>query len=271
MNASKSISIIISSILVTQSLAFAQTQDRTEGIGDSAIATARTNISNLKAELMALDSSLMITSESIKNRKSSGTWGNYISVTTASLAVAAGVAGKFYGTLARDGAGAVTVAAAIVSGTVTLGSLASGLVSMAQKPGNRDLILDKERELISARQNVESAISQTKDAKASGLLHQLRDSMKSVESSLDNYKSNESHVGFLKISSEVIQSIGLALTAYSLTTRNNESLLNKANTILIVGGLARLVSAFSQNSAKSILSDIDQTRNSIKYAIAALD
>jgi hypothetical protein len=93
--------------------------------------------------------------------------------------------------------------------------------------------------------------------------------IKNTQAALASYKDQESEMTMNRLGSSVTQLVGAAMLAYGVTQRNS-NLPMFGLMIMNVGNLGAFLSGLQGSEAKDVLKEIQQTRDSLKVASAAL-
>jgi hypothetical protein len=263
----KALSLTLAGIMSLQSIGFSN-PDRTVGIGEQAITTAKGNLKSLNQEILLLDQSLAKAAAAITNRDHSGGVTNGFAVAGAGIGLALSVMANV--NMRKGGEGTLynVLFAGVFSIAASVSSMAFGLTSQALKTGVNTKEI--EAQLIEAQKNVQAAITQAANDKTiSTGLTQLAFSIKNTQESLASYQDQETEVSRNRLASQASQLVGAALIAFGFTQR--ESIVPAIGAVVMsAGSLAAVLSGFQGSEAKTILIEIQKTRDLLKDVSTAL-
>jgi hypothetical protein len=263
----KALSLTLAGMMSIQSIGFAQQADRTAGIGDQAISTAKNNLQALNNEVLLLDQALANAAESISLRDSKGGITNGAAVVGAGIGVGLSAMSylAFHNRAEGSGIGGLILAAGSIGASAL--SLLNGGVSHLRKTKVETAQL--EQQLIEAQKNVEASLAQSTDKAASAALTQMGLAIKNTQSALASYKEQESEITTNRLVSQAAQVVGAAVLAYGITQKNsNLPLFGLA--IMNIGNIGAFLSGLQDSEAQEMLKEIQRTRDSLKIASAAL-
>jgi hypothetical protein len=263
----KTLSLTLASLMSLQSVGFANT-DRTDGIGEQAISTAKENLAALNQQMLLLDQSLARAEETITARDDKGGITNGLAVAGAGLGL--GLSAMSYLTIRRGGEGAglgLLFLSAFSIGASVL-SMVTGLTSQALKPGANTKTV--ETQLSEAQKSVTAALVQAAQNKTTSVvLIQMNLALKNTQEALAQYQTQESEVSRNRLVSQASQLIGSALMVYGVTKRESRAPMIGA-LVMTAGNLASVISGLQGSQAEAVLKEIQKSRESLRFASAAL-
>ncbi len=263
----KALSLTLAGLMSIQSIGFAQQADRTAGIGDQAISAAQNNLQALNKEVLLLDQALANAAESITVRDSKGGLTNSVAIVGAGIGIGLSAISYFtvHGGQQGSGIGGMIFAAGSLAASAL--SLINGGVSQLRKTKVETSQL--EQQLAEAQKNLEVSLAQNTDKAATVALSQMALAIKNTQTALASYKDKESEVTTSRLVSQATQLVGAAMLAYGATQRNSNMPMFGLM-VMNAGNIGALLSGVQKSEAQEILNEIQQTRNSLKLASAAL-
>lgn len=263
----KALSLTLAGLMSIQSAGFAQQTNRTDGVGDQAITSAKNNLQSLNHEILLLDQALSKAAESITQRDSQGGITNGIAVAGAGLGL--GISAMAFLTLNKRSEGAGLEALLLGTGSIiaTVASMTHGGISQLLKSNANTAEL--EAQLAQAQKNVEVAMVQSTDKATTAALTQMGVSIKNTLAAVNSYQAQETEVSRNRLVSQASQLAGTALLVFGMRQQaTNTPMLGML--IMNVGNLGALISGFQGSEAQAILKEIAQTRESLKILSASL-
>lgn len=264
----KALSLTLAGLMSIQSVGFAQ-QDRTAGIGDQAIAAAQTNLQTLNQQMLLLDKSLAQAADSITKRDNKGGTTNGLAIAGAGLGLGLSAMSYLSFHKGTEGSGIGGMILATVSIAASLTSIVNGGTSQILKSTAKADTTELEKQLIEAQKGVETQLAQTSDKATAVALTQMGLAIKNTQTSLADYKDQESEVTLNRLASQAGQFVGTAILVYGITQKDSRAPMIGLM-IMNAGNLGAILAGFQGSQAEEVLKEINQTRDSLKVASAAL-
>jgi len=262
----KAISLTLATLMSVQTVAHANT-DRTEGIGQQAVLTAQESIAAIQAQMVTLDQSLERAAKAVENRDSKGGITNSIAIGAAVVGV--GLATSAYFTVRKGGEGSGL--GGLLAGAMAVGATVVSAVTGLTSQGLKTSVDTKELEaqLDASQKSIEAAIAQTTDKVTAVSLTQLNLTLKNTQLALTAYQTDKSDESKVRLSAQGAQIAGGAISLLSLRFRIPAGFL-LGPALMSAGSLTAIIAGMDSEDAETVLKEIQQTRDSLKIAQAAL-
>jgi|GEM_PF-2308051 len=265
---SKWISLTLAGLLGLQSVAMAQT-DRTAGIGDEQIRTAKQNILAVKADLLALDGALQAAKESILKRDQHSSRLSSSAITGAAIGLGLTAYATFsFRNRASEMSGILGFLAASTGMLLSASSAGMGALDQATAP--KVDLKDLNEKLGQAESEVQNAMMTAQDKSSTALLKQLEANLKAVRTTLNGYTESEDSIKKNKLMSQVAQAAGAAITVFGMSRHESRALLI-GPLVMSAGNIGQIIGSFSDSEADQVLKEIESTRRSLLSAAMALE
>ncbi|MEK2644645.1 hypothetical protein [Bdellovibrio sp. BCCA] len=264
---SKILCLTLAGMISMQSGAFAQ--DRTAGIGEEQIKTAKENVQSLKAELLSLDQALVATKTAIEKRDSKGSILSGSAVAGAAVGLGLSVYATFkFRARGGSGDGILGLLAGAASVLMSAGSVGLSVAGQAVKPEADVTKLNEQ--LTKAEQEVKEALSQTTDKSSAALLKNLEVSLQGARKTLNEYSENESSTSKNKLIAQIAQAAGAAITVYGVTQKESRATLI-GPLVMSAGNIGQIISGLSDSEAELVVKEIENTRQALRSSAMALE
>lgn len=256
----RALSLTLVTLMTLQSAAWAQSS-RTEGIGDQEIARAQREMAILRHDLQRLSAALTETETALRERPSQGRMSNILSLGTAvtglSLAVLAATTtmagGKTRATL-------ITVQTAL--------SAVAGYVNYRETKDSPSEAADKA--VSKARQEILAARASGSDnSEAMAELMKLDQALETLQSSLHDYKSQQTLSKRIHIAGMVSQTAGTAMSI-GLAVGILRSTSSLGQILMASGNIATILQSLTPAKDGPVLDEIVKTRAAVNLALESI-
>lgn len=267
------IALSVAAAMSAQSIAFAQTTDRTAGIGTQAVSQAKMNMAKIQSDLLNLDQSLDLIAKSIAERDKKGSVANGAAVAGATIGLGLS-AMSFFALKSRHGeggAGIIGLLAALGAAGSSFIAASAGGLSTVQKSSASVAASDLEKQVEQTQEQIKLELNNSQDKMTVGMAKELLQSLENLKGSLAAYQKDETTTTRSLLAAHLSEAIGAALTVYGMSQKNNSRLVNIGVLLMSAGNIARVVEGISDSQADLVLKEIERTKSSLRIAAAALN
>ncbi len=255
----RALSLTLAALMTCQSPVWAL-NSRTDGIGDQQIALALQEMAIIRHDLERLKVSLTETEIALRSKTSPWRVSNILAVGTATVGLSLA---------------ALTATSTLTSGKVkwtivTVNAALSAVAGYLDYRETKYLSTDTaDRAVIKARQEIMATRAvDSGDDGSSEALAQLDQSLKSIQTALNDYRKHQTLNRRIRLAGAISQTAGTAMSIGLALGMVRQATLSRV--LMTSGNIATIIQALTPAKTEQVLSEIAQTREAVNIALESL-